>query len=145
MTHHAKMTIYNVYTLETVIWSEIWNFVFLTRKVFNSNNFSIASYKKRNAQSTFEEKPQMKLNCWKKQKHGYPTDTWSYKSFKGTVVNQRLPSLHGGSWEITLTYTGCPNKHGNSVSSLLRICIVIPNVKRHNINMSALEFILWKL
>ena len=38
-------------------------------------------------------------------------------------------------------HTGCPNKHGNSVtnsiSSLLRISIVIPNFKGHNIIMSA--------
>ena len=36
-------------------------------------------YKKRNAQSTFVEKPQMKLSFSKKQKHGYPTDTRSDK------------------------------------------------------------------
>ena len=38
-------------------------------------------------------------------------------------------------------YTGCPKKHGNSVtnsmSSLLRISIVIPNFKSHSIIMSA--------
>ena len=38
-------------------------------------------------------------------------------------------------------YTGCPNKHGNSVtnsmSSFLWISIVIPNFKSHNIIMSA--------
>ena len=37
--------------------------------------------------------------------------------------------------------TACPNKHGNSVtnsiSSLLRICIVIPDFKSHNIIMPA--------
>ena len=37
--------------------------------------------------------------------------------------------------------TGCPRKHGNSVtnsiSSLLLISIVIPNFKSHNIVMSA--------
>ena len=38
-------------------------------------------------------------------------------------------------------YTGCPNKHGNSVnnskSSSLRISIVISDCKSHNIIMSA--------
>ena len=38
-------------------------------------------------------------------------------------------------------HTGCPKKHGNSVtnsiSSLLLISIVIPNFKSHNIIMSA--------
>ena len=37
--------------------------------------------------------------------------------------------------------TGCPKKHGNSltnsISSLLRISIAIPNFKSHNINKSA--------
>ena len=42
---------------------------------------------------------------FKKQKHGYLIYTWSDKAFKGTIVNQALPSLHGGSLEITLTDT----------------------------------------
>ena len=44
-------------------------------------------------------------------------------------------------YEDDIYYTGCPEKHGNSVtnsiSSLLEISIVIPNFKRHNIIMSA--------
>ena len=28
----------------------------------------------------------------------------THKAFKGTVVNRSLPSLHGGSLEITLTF-----------------------------------------
>ncbi len=48
-------------------------------------------------------------------------------------------------WKVAGNYnvsgTGCPNKHGNSVknsiSSLLWISIVIPNIKSHNIIMSA--------
>jgi len=31
------------------------------------------------------------------------THTLSDKAFKGTYINQALPSLHGGSIEITLT------------------------------------------
>jgi len=42
---------------------------------------------------------------------------------------------------VPLYSTGCPKKHGNSVtnsiSSLLLISIVIPNFKNHNIIMSA--------
>ena len=45
----------------------------------------------------------MKINSLKKQKHGYLFNTRSDKAFKGTVVNKALPSLHGGSLEITLT------------------------------------------
>ena len=46
---------------------------------------------------------------WKytvKQKYWYLIHTWSERSdkpFKCTVVNQALPSLYGGSLEITLT------------------------------------------
>ena len=41
----------------------------------------------------------------KKQKHWVLIHTWSNKAFEGTVVNRALPSLHGGSLEITLTVT----------------------------------------
>ena len=58
-------------------------------------------------------------------------------------LKSRLHCIHINadlSWP-TLTYTGCPNKHGNSVtnwiSSLLCISNVIPNFKIHNIIMSA--------
>jgi len=43
-------------------------------------------------------------------------------------------------------HTGCPKKHGNSVtnsiSSLLLISIVIPNFKSHNIIMSARVYLM---
>ena len=48
-------------------------------------------------------KQPVKINSLKKQKHSYLIHTWSVKAFKGTVVNQALPSLHGGSLEIILT------------------------------------------
>ena len=43
--------------------------VFLTRKIFISASSSVASYKQgmRNAQVTFAEKPQMKINSFEKQ------------------------------------------------------------------------------
>ena len=48
-------------------------------------------------------------------------------------------SIHGRY--INVIYTGCPNKHGNSVtnsiSSLLGISIVIPDFKSRTIFMSA--------
>ena len=50
-------------------------------------------------------------------------------------------SVHALIWLVLWWVTGCPNKHGNSVtnslSSLLWISIVIPNFKSHNIIMSA--------
>ena len=39
----------------------------------------------------------------KKLKHQCLINTQLDKAFKGTVVNRALPSLHGGSLEITLT------------------------------------------
>ena len=36
-------------------------------------------------------------------KYGYLLHTWSEEAFKGTVVNQTLTSLHGGSIEIPIT------------------------------------------
>jgi len=38
------------------------DFFFLSRQVFNSDNFSIAYHKQENAQITFAEKSQMKIN-----------------------------------------------------------------------------------
>ena len=40
------------------------------------------------------------LNLEKRQ---YLPHYWSVKYFKGTVVNREMPSLHGGSLEITLS------------------------------------------
>ena len=57
----------------------------------------------RSAQVTFFEKPKMKINSWKEQKHAYLIYTWSDMDFKGTVVNRALPFLHEGSLKITLT------------------------------------------
>ena len=41
---------------------------------------------------------QIEISSLKKQKHEF-----LIHAFKGTVVNRTLPSLHGGSFEITLT------------------------------------------
>ena len=68
-----------------------------------SDNFSIVSYKVRNAKVTFAEKPQIRINSLKKQEHGYQIHTWSDKAFKGTVVNRVLPSSIGESLEIMRT------------------------------------------
>ena len=45
----------------------------------------------------------MKINSLKKQKYLCIIHTLSEKAFKGTVVNQTLPSLHEGSLAILLT------------------------------------------
>ena len=51
----------------------------------------------------FTEKPQMKINSLRKQKHWCIVHTRSDKAFKGTVVNQALSSLHEGILKIMLT------------------------------------------
>ena len=56
------------------------------------------------AQVTFVEKQKMKKkNSLKKQKYWCLIHAWSDKGFKGTVLNQVLPSLHRWSLEITVT------------------------------------------
>ena len=37
------------------------------------------------------------------EKQQYPPQFWSYKGFKGTIVNQALPSLKKGSLKLTIT------------------------------------------
>ena len=60
-------------------------------------------YWTKSTQVPFAEKPQMKINNLKtKQKHEYLSHK-SDNAFKGTVVYRELPSLNGGSLEITLT------------------------------------------
>ena len=46
------------------------------------------------------------------EKRQYLPHYFTYKGFKGTVVNQALPSLHGGSVEITLKATLTKNATG---------------------------------
>ena len=94
---------------------------------------------------------------------------WPDIAFKGTVVNLTCLSKNGGSLNISSTLifsnhscanllrkrnhlylnTGCPNKHGNtvtnSISSLLWISIVIPNFKSHSISMSARVYFMKKV
>ena len=90
-------------TVKTLIWSKmlrITSFFSLEKCCFSKTPLFLRN---KNAEVTFPEKPQTKKNSLKKQKHGYLFHTWSDKAFKGTVVNRTLPSLHGGSLEITLT------------------------------------------
>ena len=49
----------------------------------------------------FCRKTANKIKSFTKQKHWYLVHTWSDKTFKGTAVNRVLPSLHGGSLEVT--------------------------------------------
>ena len=46
---------------------------------------------------------QIEISSLKKQKHEFLIHALLDNPFKGTVVNRTLPSLHGGSFEITLT------------------------------------------
>ena len=60
--------------------------------------------KARSGQVTFTEKPYIKINRLKKQKHWYLIHTWSGHSFKGSSLKLNLSPLHEGSHEITLTF-----------------------------------------
>jgi len=66
--------------------------------VFEFENFASET------RNTFAEKPEMKINSLKKQKHGYLIHTWSDKAFKNTNVNWELGCLRGGSFEIMFTF-----------------------------------------
>ena len=44
----------------------------------------------RNAQTTFVEKPQLKINIFQNHKYWYLTHVWLDKAFKGTIVNRTL-------------------------------------------------------
>ena len=52
------------------------------------------------------------LTLFNIEKRQYLPHYLSDKGFKGTVVNQALPSLHGGSVEITLEATLTKNATG---------------------------------
>ena len=96
-----KCPIYNI-TLENLIKTVEDNVVFRTQSVFVSVSFPKAFISKKYA-SHFVEKSEMKMNSLKMNKHECLIQTWSGKAFKGPVVNRALPSLDGGSLEITLT------------------------------------------
>ena len=72
--------------------------VFLTRKVFNSNNFSIAFIMQRFAHP-FRRESIIKQTFYRNKN----IQTYD-KAFKGIVVNRTLPSWHGGLPEITLKF-----------------------------------------
>jgi len=84
------------YTLETLIWSKNVEDKVVFFYLKSAKSFSLL-LKARNAQVTFAEKSQ-----FLKQKHGVLIHSWSDKALKSTLVNRALPSLHGGSLEITL-------------------------------------------
>ena len=67
------------------------------------NNIEYMFSCSRNAQITFGEKPQIKIISFQNCTHEYLIHTWTEKSFKGTIVNRALSSLHKGSPAVTLT------------------------------------------
>ena len=81
-----------------LIWSKMWK---------------IPSFFESIISPLFAEKPQVKINCLNKLKHGYLIHIWLDKAFKGSDVNRALPSLHGGSLEFTLNV---PLKFGLNLS-----------------------------
>ena len=68
--------------------------VFLAWTVFNSNNFSLVSDKKKQRTGSTGEK---------KQKHWYLIHSWSDKACQGTVVNRARYYINGRSQAITFS------------------------------------------
>ena len=86
MALHEKMAISDLQRYPwKLIWSKMWNI---------PSFFWLKKCEFLHAQVTFAEKPQMKINSWKKQKHWYLIQIWLAKAFKGIVVNRTMPSLH---------------------------------------------------
>ena len=131
VTLHTKMWDCSIYngTPEhlNLIKSVIDTVVFRTRKVFNSNNFPIASDK--------QELRKSLRNC----KWNYNNMDISFisliKAFKGTVVNRTLPSFHGARvpWNYAYSPLNCPLY----VSGSFTLCTVVSD----NINIMKTTFL----
>ena len=104
VTFHAKISISDLHLWNLTLIKNVKDTIFfLTRKVSYLWLSPWLLISKKRTSTTFAEKPQMKINSCKKQKHWYKMWTWSDKEFKGTVVNQAMPVLPVGSLLITLT------------------------------------------
>ena len=79
--------------------------VFLTWKLFNSDNLFIASFKQEMRKSLSQRTHKWNKEFSFEQKHRSLINTWSNKVLKGTVVNQELSSFYGGSLEINFKET----------------------------------------
>ena len=67
------------------------------------------------------------------QNRQYFRHYWSYKGFKGTVVNRALLSLHGRSLEITFVYT---NNNKEKQYILLIFIKIVKDHWRLNLNQN---------
>ena len=84
--------------LKTLIRSKMWKItLFSDSKSVYFGEFLRCFLYTRSAQVPFAENPHVKINRLNKKKHGYLIYTDLEKTFNGTVVNQTLPSLNGGS------------------------------------------------
>ena len=127
MTLHAKMTMPDL-QLYPGNFNLIKNmeeiFVFLTQCLFLWVSLcSIVVLINKECASHFRREPTNEINSLKKQKHWYLIHTWSEKAVKGTVVNLTLPSLHGGSFEITPTVP--LSKEYQKRKKLFRWCFIL--------------------
>ena len=80
---------------KTLFWKKCWRY-----RCFHQIFPPLLSVRKKCASHFLRETA---IENKQKPKHGYLIHTWSDKAFKGTVVNQALPSWHGGSLKIPLT------------------------------------------
>ena len=89
MSLHAKIAMPDLqlhpWNLNLIKMWKILSFLFLIFLHFFS--------KESKTKVIFAEKPQMKINSLKKQKHGFLIHAWPDKTFKGTVVNRAVNPL----------------------------------------------------
>ena len=74
--------------------------------MFNSDNFSIISYKQEMHNSLLRIQTSMKLNSINEQKLEYKFIIYHDKAFKITIVDWVLPSLHDRSIARTVPFLG---------------------------------------
>ena len=99
--HKWRCLLYND-NLKTLIWSKNWNkpsIFWFEMCLFLWISPLLLIYKE------YASHFRREIPNEKEQKHWNLINPWSDKLFKGTVVNQALPSVHAGSLEITLTVT----------------------------------------
>ena len=81
--------------------------------------------------------------------HKFGPDQFSRFDVYWTQTDAQSKYINIDIKKFIFAYTGCPKKHGNSVtnsiSSLLWISIVIPNFKSNNIIMSARVYFMKRL
>ena len=117
VTTNVKMTMPD-YKAPLEVWSRYIN-IFVSLNCFFS---TVVSLRKWLAHSLFirSNEETADINTIQVRKTTIFSTFLIRLSFKGNVINRTLPSLHGGSLEITLTY--CPLINGSSHNKKACMC-----------------------